>query len=216
MATNDSGQSAQEAGTTSQAGPGAQQNGQENGGTGQEPGSQGNTGTTQFDPTTIADVATRTYVEKVAKDAQEARQEAARYRTERNTFQTQAQQAQQANETAEQTAQRERETEKAETERLRTENRDLKVGGTVRTAAEAAQAFNPTTVYGLIKGDIQVDDQGKATNVAALITALKASDPYLFKRTSADAGAGQHTGGSPSSDMNAQIRTLAGRGTIQG
>lgn len=211
MTVDGSGQSAQGAGTQSQQGQEPNQQGQNDGGTGQESGSQGG----QFDPSTIADAGVRAYVEKIAKDAHDARQEAGRYRTERNTFQQQAQQYQQANETAEQTATRERDADRAETERLRTENRDLKVGDTVTKAAAVAQAFNPTTVYGLIKDKIEVDQAGAATNVAALLTALKASDPYLFKRTSADAGAGQQ-GGSPSGDMNAQIRNLAGRGTIQG
>lgn len=210
MTVNTAGNAGQEPSGAASTGPGAQQN--STGGTsGQEPA-----GTpAAFDPANITDPATRSYVEAMVKDAREARGEAGRYRTDRNTLQQQVQQFQQASETAEQTAQREQAARATETDRLKAENRDLRIGTTVTTAATAAQAFNPATVYGIIRDSIQVNDEGKATNVADLIAALKVSDPYLFKRTSADAGAGKGQVTS-SQNMNDQIRTLAGRGTLQG
>lgn len=215
MSTNTTGGQGQEPGSASGTGPGAQQQDQQ-GGTAGTPGQEPAGTPAAFDPATIADPATRSYVEAMVKDARDARGEAGRYRTDRNTLQQQVQQFQQASETAEQTAQREAAAQATETDRLRAENRDLKVGGTVALAATKAQAFNPATVYGLIKDQVQVNDAGVATNVDTLITALKASDPYLFKRNSADAGAGQGPGGTVGKTMNDQIRNLAGRGTIQG
>lgn len=213
MAHNGSTDQGQEPGGATN-GQGQEPQGQENPPTGgQEP--QGNQDPSQgnpFDPSTISDPALRAYVEKVAKDAQEARQEAARYRTERNTYQGQVQQFQQQNETDQERANREAQETQQRLEKLAQENRDLKVGAAVRQAADKAKAFNPTTVYGLIGSKVETDDQGNPTNVDELLKDLRQSDPYLFKRATADAGQGAGEQGAPALNMNDAIRAAAGRG----
>lgn len=218
MGVNDGGGQGQEPGTNGGTqGQEPNQQGQQqqggNGGQGQESGNQGGQQGNQFDPSTIEDPAIRAWAEKVAQDAREAREQAAKYRTERNTYQQQVQQHQQANETAEQKAERERAELQAERDRLATEVREIRVGSAAQQAAEKAQAFNPATVYGLIKDRIQVNDEGAPTNLDSLVADLKRTDPYLFKRVTADAGAGQD-GGTVPQDMNAAIRRMAGRNNL--
>lgn len=179
------------------------------GGTGQEPGSA-EQGTP--DLTAITDPVLRSYVESQLRDAAEARQEAARYRTQAREAQGKVTEYERASETAEQTAERERAERDAETERLRQENRDLRVGGTVKAAALEAKAFDAELVYTLVESQVTLDDKGAPTNVAALLTDLKRDKPYLFRRTDAGAGAGADPGSSPEAGggINAFIR---GRGT---
>lgn len=181
---------------------------------GQEPGQGQPANGAEFDLSKVEDPGLKAYLEKLSSDTQEARQEAARYRTELRTAQQAAQEAARANESAEQRAERERQEREQETERLRAENRDLKVGTVVRDQAAKANALNPTAVYALIKDRVTVDDDGKPTNVDALLTELKRTDAYLFKRTTADAGEGAGAGSGPASTMNDQIRQMAGRGTL--
>lgn len=217
MADNDTG-----------TGTGAQGGG--NGGDGQEPpagggpgtGAQGDQGNgngsgDQIDVESIADPALKAYVLKVQKGAEDARREAAERRTTMANLQTQFDQFRSQHETAEQAAQR-AETERqaqAATERerltaLERENRDLKVGGVLRDAAVTAKAINPDTVMRMLKDQVTLDDQGKPNNLQALITDLKSTDPYLFRRASRDAGGGQGQGegsASEATDMNDRIRS---------
>lgn len=176
---------------------------------GQEPGSQQqDTGTDQApDFSSIQDPAVRAHLERLDKDAREARAEAARYRTERNTARQQATEAQRANETAEQTAQREAQEAQERTERLERENRDLKIGGALRDAATAAKAHNPQRVVDLLTAKVELDDEGKPTNVQDLLKDLRKSDPYLFKRAQQDGGEGNDGDAAPSGDMNSVIRS---------
>lgn len=185
--------------------------GQESGGgagQGQEPGQQGNQqGPEGVDLSTIQDPAVKAYLEKIQKDAEEARREAARYRTERNTFQQQAQEYQRQNETDQERQQREAQEAKERLEQLERENRDLKVGTALQQAAEKAKAFNPATVAGLLNARVQLDDKGTPTNLQDLLTELRQSDPYLFRRTNADAGEGNEgEGNAPAGGMNDFIR----------
>lgn len=205
----------QEPGGTATGGqPGQEPGGQQNPPAGgQEPqgGQAGDGNPGAIDLNAITDPTIRSYVERQIKDAEEARKEAARYRTERNQFQSQAQQFQQANETAEQRAQREQQERDEQFQRLQQENRDLKAGTAVKTLADNAKAFNPDTVYGLIKGRLQYGEDGMPTNADTLIQELRQSDPYLFKRANADAGEGQGGEGNPAPSMNDAIRAAAGR-----
>lgn len=188
--------------------PEAQQQGNQQG----QQGGQGGSGD-QFDPSTIQDPAIRAYLEGVQRSAEEARQQAARYRTERNTVQTQFQQFQQQHETDEQRAQRERQErdqqaqqERERVETLERENRNLRIAGTVLTAATSARAHNPATVQAMIQDKVTLDEKGQPTNLDALLTGLRESDPYLFKRAAADAGSGSGEGSSAPTDMNDLIR----------
>lgn len=186
---------------------------------GQEPSDQQNpegqeseeNGPKGFDPDTIQDPAVKAYLEKVRKDVQKDRQEAARYRTERNALQQKVTEMERAGETEDEKAQRERQERDARLERLEAENRDLKVGAVVRDEATKAKAHNPARVWGLIKDQVETDDDGQPVNVADLLADLKRTDPYLFRRTEGDAGAGKGGESSPSGDMNHAIRRMAGR-----
>jgi hypothetical protein len=208
---------------TTQANETGQEPGTGTGGTGQESGQSGQEGQeptgqpangAEFDLSKVEDPNLRAYLQKVSTDATEARQEAAKYRTELRAAQQAATEAARANESAEQKAERERQERDQRLERLEQENRDLKVGTVVRDQAGKANALNPTAVYALIKDRVTVDDDGKPTNVDALLTELKRTDAYLFRRTTADAGAGTGTESGPGQTMNDQIRQAAGRGTV--
>jgi hypothetical protein len=194
---------------------GTQSQGQESGqgGTqGQESGSQGQSGQQDqqgnqgIDLNTIQDPAVKAYLEKVQKDAQEARQEAARYRTERNNFQQQVQTFQQQNESEQERATREAAERQERLEALERENRDLKVGAAIRTAAEGAKAFNPALIASMLDGKVTLDDKGQPTNLQDLLKDLRQSDPYLFKRADANGGEGTGQEQAPTGTMNDVIR----------
>lgn len=182
-------------------------------GTGQEPGPQAGTDngaqSGQIDVDAIADPALKAFVVAQQKAAADARAEAAKHRTEKQALEAEHRKA---NETAEQTAQREAEERETERQRLITENRTLKVDGAVRLAAEHAKAHDPETVLALIADKVTLDDTGKPTNVNDLLAELRQSKPFLFKRSGANAGEGQGSGGEPAGDMNDAIRRAAGRG----
>lgn len=210
--TNDAGAQAAPIGTPPAGQEPTAQQGQQGAGTGQEPNPQTpQTGTPQrFDPSSIEDPAIRAVVERITKDAEEARREAARYRTEARTFQEQITERQRQDETAEQTAARLQQESQDRLAALEEENRSLKVGSVVREKASAARAFNPAVVLTMIDKDIQVDEKGNPTNVDALLADLKTSDPYLFQRqhSGADGGAGGGAGnGAPVTGVNDLIRT---------
>lgn len=181
-------------------------------GQGQEPGQgqQGQQGGPNGTPdlSGITDPNLRAWVEAQVADAREARQDAGRYRTERNNLQQQVQQFQRQNETAEQAAQREQAERDAEFQRLQDENRSLRVGQAFTQAATAAHALDPGALLNLIGGPskVQLDDQGKATNVDALISQARETYPWAFSRTSADAGGGAGQQPSASGGMNDFIR----------
>lgn len=178
---------------------------------GQEPQQSGQP---QFDPAQIQDPAARAYVERVMADAQQARQEAARYRTERNALRDQGQpQGTQGQQQPPSPAQPDPQTAQALTEAqeraqaLEAQVRDLQVGQAARDAARNAQAHNPEAVYRMIQDRITLADDGKPANLDALLAEVRQSDPYLFRRTAGDAGAGQAQGSGPTAnDMNDAIR----------
>ncbi len=81
-----------------------------------------------------------------------------------------------------------------------------------RDAAKKAGAPDGDLIYRVLKGDIEYDDDGKPTNLKALIDDLKQTTPHLFKpaTTRVDGGAGN--GSKPGKDdMNSMIRAAAGR-----
>lgn len=208
--STEGGAQGQESGATTQ-GQGQESTQGAAGSQGQESGTQGNQGQQggQFDFSTIQDPAMRAWAEKVDQDAREARAEAARYRTERNTFQQQAQTLQQQNETDAERQQREAAERDERLERLERENRSLKVGGAIRTAAEGAKAHNPGLVASMLDAKVNLDDQGNPTNLQDLLKDLRTSDPYLFKRADNDGGAGTGQESQPSGSMNDVIRSAA-------
>lgn len=185
---------------------------------GQEPGTQqaGGTGTDgadgQIDVEKITDPALKAFVIKTRQAAEEARKDAAKHRTEAQALQAKVTEQERANETAEQAAAREAQERDQRAKALENENRTLKVGVAVRTAAEAAKAVRPDAVLAMIGHKVTLDDQGKPTNVDALLADLRQTDPYMFKRTSNDGGQGRDTGEPTGDTMNDRIRGMAGRG----
>lgn len=192
---------------------------------GQESGNQGGTGTGQesgtgtegqgqesgqqdgqFDLNTIQDPAVRAYLEKVQKDAQAARSEAAKYRTERNQHQSEAERLRQANESEADRIARESTERQERLEALERENRELRVGTAITNAAAEAKAFNPALVATMLDAKVVLDDKGQPTNLKDLLRDLRTSDPYLFKRTDNDAGAGTGQHQAPTGSMNDLIR----------
>lgn len=175
-----------------------QSQGQQPQGTGQAPGQQqqGQQGTDDGLPdlSGITDPALRAWVVQQAKDAKDARAEAARFRTEFRSAQDQVTQYQRQNETAEQKAEREAAEHQAALDALKAENRNLKLGSQWTTAATAAKALDSVALLNLLGGPdkIDLDDDGKATNLDALLTEAKAQYPWAFSRT---AGADGHEGG---------------------
>lgn len=209
----ESGTEQEQNGSTGQE-SGAGGTGQESGTEGQQTEQQAGEGEQATDFSNIQDPAIRAHLERLDKDAREARQQAARYRTERNAARQTLTEAQRANETAEQTAQREAQEAEQERERLRQENRTLKVGAALTSAATDAKAFNPARVAEMLDAKVELDDDGKPTNVAQLLKDLRKSDPYLFKRASQDGGEGNGGDGAPTGTMNDTIRSMARRGRV--
>lgn len=175
-----------------------QSQGQQQQGAGQAPGQQ-QTGQQQGtdglpDLAGITDPTLKAWVIQQAKDAKDARQEAARFRTDLRTAQQQVTDYQRQNETAEQRAQREAAEHQQETEALKAENRNLKLGSQWTAAASTAKALDPAALLSLIGGPdkIEMNDEGKATNMDALLASARESYPWAFSRT---AGADAHDGG---------------------
>lgn len=192
-------------------------------GTGQEPTGQqgteqqGGQGAGPADPdlTAITDPNLRAWVEAQAKAARENGQEAAAHRVKLREAQQQITDLRQAHETDEQRAQRESAERDERFKALEAENRSLKVLPQFTTKATAAKALDPAALLTLVGGleAIQVGDDGKATNLDALIATARTQYPYLFGRTNAD-GPGGREGEAPAAGggINALIR---GRGTSQ-
>lgn len=210
-ATESQGQESGQGGTPNQGqeSNGGAGQGQESGQQGQsnQQGQQGNQQQgDQFDLSQVQDPALRAYLEKVQRDAQEARQEAARYRTERNTFQEQVQTFQRQNETDQERQQREAQEAQQRLENLERENRELKVGGAILTAATDAKAFNPGLIASMLGPKVTLDDKGQPTNLQDLLKELRQSDPYLFKRVDQGGGEGNGEQNQPAGSMNDLIR----------
>lgn len=176
---------------------------------GQESSGGAGSPTTTIDPATITDPALRAYVEKLAADTRAARREAGGYRTKLRDAEGKVAEFERARMTDQEklaadlaAAQQERDAALA-----LVRSRDL--AEEVQQAAKGADAISPQAVWRQIKDDIVVDGKGKPTNLAALIKDLKAAEPYMFRRTDADAGAGNRKpagGGNGALDMNAQLR----------
>lgn len=212
MSTNstEGGNQGQESGTATQ-GTGQESPQGVQGGQGQESGTQEQQGQQDGTPdlTAITDPNLRAWVEAQARQAAEARQEAARYRTERNTYQQQAQTLQQQNETEQDRITREANERQERLDALERENRDLKVGAAIQTAATDAKAFNPALVARMLDAQVTLDDKGQPNNLQDLLKDLRQSDPYLFKRADANAGEGGGQQGQPTASMNDVIRNAA-------
>jgi hypothetical protein len=83
----------------------------------------------------------------------------------------------------------------------------------VTEAATKANAISPRAVFSMIREDLEFDDDGEPTNVAALLKQAQADEPQLFRK-SGGKGDGGETGASGAdsvSSMNDYIRAAARR-----
>jgi hypothetical protein len=111
---------------------------------------------------------------------------------------------------------------KTETERLTGQINELKAQilerDTRDTVIKAVQdkkflARNPQAVYRLVKDELDVDKEGKITNLNDVLTQAKADYPELFgPKPSGSANGGEGAHQKPQFDMNTAIRQSAGRG----
>jgi hypothetical protein len=149
----------------------------------------------------MSEAELRTYAAKVQKDAQEARQEAGRYRTAAQQAEQERQERERAEMSELQRVQKDLETATTRSTTLESQVRDLTVGAAARDALTAAGAINAATALKVLGADavtVKEDGTVDAAALAKVITDLKKTDAYLFRRTaSANAGAGQGAGASP-------------------
>lgn len=81
----------------------------------------------------------------------------------------------------------------------------------VRDAAKKAGAGDPDIVYRFLRADLEYDDDGSVTNLAAVIKDAKEIAPQLFKPITGKGDGGAGNGTQPkNNDMNATIRRMAG------
>jgi hypothetical protein len=208
------------AGTGQESTQGNQQQGQESaandqqgqqGGTGQESGAQGAQGGQEFNLESITDPALKSYLETQIRQAAEARREAASYRTKAQEAAAKVEEFQRANETAEQKAEREAQEHQQRLATLEAENKALKIGGQWTTAAAAAKALDPAALLVMVGGadKIELDENGKAANLDALLKDARQQYPWAFARAAnSDAGAGGDGASGPAAGgMNDFIRS---------
>lgn len=192
--------------------------GQESGQGGQQQGQQEQGGNTP-DVANMSEADLRAYAARLQQQAGEARREAANYRTQHQQAQQQLTEAQRAQMTEQE--RREHDLQQAQStiqerdtqlQALQAQVEDLTRGAAVREALAQAGALNPATAFKV--GDwsgVKLTEDGKLDSAAfaKVITDLKTSDPYLFKRqASANAGSGAGEGGAPDagSSINDMIR----------
>jgi len=203
----------------------ASQQGQQNASQqGQEPGGdQGGAGNGQADISKMSPEELATYAAKLQKDAQEARQEAAKYRTSHQEAQNKLTEAERAKMSEQEKVQADLEAAQGQLSTLQEENTGLKAqvedltkGVSLREALAQAGAINPQTAYKVgTWSDVKLKDDGTVDpdTFKAAVNKLRETDPYLFRRgASADAGAGVGNG-SPEggSSINDFVRGKAGR-----
>lgn len=79
----------------------------------------------------------------------------------------------------------------------------------VTEAAAKANAISGRAVYALIREDLDYDDDGEPTNVAALIAQAKRSDPELFRAAAGDGDGGKRGPSGNAINVNDVFRQLA-------
>lgn len=101
---------------------------------------------------------------------------------------------------------------KAENAALKAENRETRTKAAVFAAATRLGFRDPDLAFPLVDASLEYAEDGKATNIAALLGDVLKKSPYLGKGASTDFGGGNR-GGSPAgtTDMNAFLRKAAGR-----
>lgn len=105
----------------------------------------------------------------------------------------------------------ERDELKSNYEKALADLRDANARGIVAAAARDAKARSTNAVHALIAKDLEFDESGNPTNVAALIAAVQKSDPDLFGEVVQGKGdGGEGSSAASGDDMNSLIRAAAG------
>ena len=182
---------------------------------GQEPGAGAGDDRTALTPEQVleqtTDPAVKAYLAKVFADAEATRREAAANRTKATAAEQAAEEARRAAETDAERIERETRERDERLAALEQENRTLRVGAALQADATKAGAHNPERVASILDAQVELGEDGKPANIAELLAELKRTDPYLFKRDSADAAAGGGQGAAPAVvGVNDAIRSVAG------
>lgn len=158
-----------------------------------------------------ADTTTLT-PEQAAAELARARQEAARYRNELRQAQTRVQEFEQAQMSEQERQQQRLQQLEAELQAERDRARTVTLQAEVVSEASSLGFHNPKAAARLMDQDrVEYDAEGKPQNVKDLLTELLRAEPYLGRGAgSADGGSGRDT--TQPSDINDQIRRMAGRG----
>jgi len=107
----------------------------------------------------------------------------------------------------------------SEVERVKSENADLKKSlamreayDTFETAACAAGAVNPKTLFKAYQSDLEIDESGKITNLKDVLKSAQTESPELFKKAdgSADGGAGGDNAKKPTMNdfLRGKVKTI--------
>lgn len=184
--------------------------GQQQGGTGQ--GSGGQQGQQGPDLSSLPEDV-RTYLEKQQRDAAEARREAAKYRTDLRTAQGEVEKFRQATMTDEQRRQAEADALRKENETLKEQARTAGLQAAVTEQATALRFHSPRAALAMLdRSQIEYDDNGKPTNLRALLEKVAADEPYLVRRQGPGGGGeGRSRQAGASRGMNDLIRERMGR-----
>lgn len=140
------------------------------------------------------------------------RKEAAKYRRELRTAQEKLREHEQAQlSETERLQQRVKELE-GEVESARTQAKRATLRSTVAASAQKLGFLNPSVAHRLIDDEAIEWDGDQPKNLEALLRDLLRSDPYLARAGSADGGEGRRGDQGGAQDMNALLRSAAGRG----
>lgn len=104
----------------------------------------------------------------------------------------------------------ERDTYLSELETLRATIRDTQAESAFLDAAQKANAVAPKTLFRAYKSDLEYDDDGAVTNLAAVIEKAQADEPTLFRQSTGSADGGRK--GEATTDkltMNDVLRGMA-------
>lgn len=170
---------------------------------------------TQADADAMAQAATATDTERtgqaseptrvedlpkwVQDEIKAARKEAATYRTKVKTYEdaqkTEAEKQAEALEAA-----------NSRTATLLARVRDLTAQSAVTEAAREAGAIEPALIYRAVRGDLEYDDDGNPTNVAAVLADLQKTAPSVFRAAGGSGDGGRGNGQGTKQDLNALVR----------
>lgn len=92
--------------------------------------------------------------------------------------------------------------------------REAKVSSVIAEKAKLAGALVPEDIHALIRGNLEIDDDGNVKNADSAVKAFKELRPQYFQEGNIDSNArgnNRDNGGSEATSMNDAIRRAAGR-----